>query len=707
MDKEKLVNRPAGGREGDLGELNDWTVTDIATSPKTSKADRKNAEAEITRRKEAGTYNPDDDPQEIEDDLQSHGYGIENGEILYPTPEYKAWLNSDRKKPAPEGQLRETIADRLAAAAKQAARERETYQRERQRNFGDEAIQALITEHEDEPMQEKILHPAGSTRERDLIKRQRKAAAKARTLERVYEERFEALERPELSTEQRFNRALDYAKRRFDTPDQIDGYYEEGALARIEKGIFRPNNDYIFTGFKALEGAKIDDIADSEDDSMVWNAIAENVPLVNKERLKALEKDAVGTAIEIGAYRKNTGITGRGEITYTLPLDIIGAEKLNDTLADFGLGYQVITEEDKENNPDKVADIIDHNEKIYSMFESGFVGVIDLLKDGDLAGDEHEYDMANWYYDHLLSGHKKEEVIESVKNKYVASENDDFVDKLDQFIVWRAEKEHEALRNQETMEPIDDRDVTILDTIGKETEFSGSLADFVPENFIKVIKNDPNLAQIIDIFPLLGKRNYNKKDDDGSVPGTNIIVDGEDVGPGPNVPVKGKIGYGLEKYIQFINCLVALSQRSDFSASDKWINISRPFHIHRDANGKWVSELAHYDEKRGCFVDDRTNHKVANSSIRLYIGAEFKLGDEDRYLAESVTDATERFYVSLDDAAKNHRALYGKDKQYAMVKDANGSPLTFRFNHTPFKLNGVKGLHGFQRMYTRILAKIG
>lgn len=55
---EKIPDRPAGGRESDFGELNDWTITDIATAPKTAPEDRRNAEAEIARREEAGAYNP-------------------------------------------------------------------------------------------------------------------------------------------------------------------------------------------------------------------------------------------------------------------------------------------------------------------------------------------------------------------------------------------------------------------------------------------------------------------------------------------------------------------------------------------------------------------------------------------------------------------------------------------------------------------------
>lgn len=66
---EKLPTHPAGGRDGDFGELSDWTITDIATAPKTAPGDRKNAEAEIARREEAGIYDLDNAPQEVRSDL--------------------------------------------------------------------------------------------------------------------------------------------------------------------------------------------------------------------------------------------------------------------------------------------------------------------------------------------------------------------------------------------------------------------------------------------------------------------------------------------------------------------------------------------------------------------------------------------------------------------------------------------------------------
>lgn len=150
---EKIPNRPTGGREGDFAELNDWTITDIATSPKTAPEDRKNAEAEITRRKEAGTYNPDEAPQEVRSDLLSHGYSVKNGKVLYPKPDYKSWLASDRSDPMPRGIVRESIEDRLEAERREAAKAREAINAERRREFDRAAGEAAIRAFKNAPYQ--------------------------------------------------------------------------------------------------------------------------------------------------------------------------------------------------------------------------------------------------------------------------------------------------------------------------------------------------------------------------------------------------------------------------------------------------------------------------------------------------------------------------------------------------------------------------
>ena len=180
---EKLVNRPEGGREGDFSELGDWTITEIATAPKTAPEDRRNAEAEIARREEAGIYNPDDASQDTRGDMLNHGYGLENGKVLYPKPEYRAWLESDRKEPIPRGIVRESIDDRLDSERREAAEAREAVNAERRREFNRLSGEAAMKAFESAPTREKISHPSRLSTKIEELVREHETEKKAADIE--------------------------------------------------------------------------------------------------------------------------------------------------------------------------------------------------------------------------------------------------------------------------------------------------------------------------------------------------------------------------------------------------------------------------------------------------------------------------------------------------------------------------------------------
>ncbi|MBR3228802.1 hypothetical protein IKF67_01040 [Candidatus Saccharibacteria bacterium] len=125
-DKKDLaadkIDRPEGARPDDFSELSDRTIMDIYSSPNATPRDAQNAAAEIARRQRVGTFDLDNGPQNIKSDLLRNGYGVQNGEVLYPTSEYKDWLkNKDKERP--KGIVRESINDRLD---KSEAQETET-----------------------------------------------------------------------------------------------------------------------------------------------------------------------------------------------------------------------------------------------------------------------------------------------------------------------------------------------------------------------------------------------------------------------------------------------------------------------------------------------------------------------------------------------------------------------------------------------------
>lgn len=125
-DKKDLaadkIDRPEGARPDDFSELGDRTIMDIYSSPNATPRDAQNAAAEIARRQRVGTFDLDNSPQDVKSDLLRNGYGVRNGEVLYPTSEYKDWLkNKDKERP--KGIVRESINDRLD---KSEAQETET-----------------------------------------------------------------------------------------------------------------------------------------------------------------------------------------------------------------------------------------------------------------------------------------------------------------------------------------------------------------------------------------------------------------------------------------------------------------------------------------------------------------------------------------------------------------------------------------------------
>ncbi len=167
MPGEKNVNRPAGATESDFDTLSDWTITDIANTEKAAPEDRQNAEAEIARRESEGIYDPDSASHDVRQDLLSHGYGVENGKVLYPKSEYNAWLQSDRSTPAPTGVNKETLQDRL----------------DTEKEIGSAAL-GSYSEYEDKlPIREKISHQERIVPGNKKISMDRKAEKKARDIE--------------------------------------------------------------------------------------------------------------------------------------------------------------------------------------------------------------------------------------------------------------------------------------------------------------------------------------------------------------------------------------------------------------------------------------------------------------------------------------------------------------------------------------------
>ncbi len=507
---EKLQNRPAGGREGDFGELNDWTITDIATTPKIAPEDRKNAEAEIARREEAGIYNPDEAPQEVRSDLLSHGYGVENGKVLYPKPEYKSWLESDRSEPIPSGVVRESIENRLEAERQRAIETREAMNAKHRREFNRAAGEVTIRAFENTSTREKINHPPRFTTEKDELARGRRAEEKARDIEidsrremkesnkyntsylnaekiaasetianlpivEVTEEPAEREHSPE-SAEARVEKLYNFYEENFakNTPRWVSF----GVSSLLEKGIINPPTDSLLrSGFWTREEYRVHERIDPDDNLSVETIDAEadlktrvsrdlidkRAEKVPEDELRSAKRDGILYAIYSGAR-----VDGRsGKIFYSIP------SERGDEVVEFM----------KENGVDP------DSEKVQLMSHNGFIGIVEAIKDNKKA-TEKGFKALDWYFDTF--GYKKhmDEFIDTM-DAYQEFADKSFGDKLDEYLAHR--KELEEWQKQQ---------------LPKQEEAISALADaksVTHEEFVAFLREnmaDESIDEYVDVFPI-------------------------------------------------------------------------------------------------------------------------------------------------------------------------------------------------------------
>lgn len=476
---EKILNRPVGGREGDFSELNDWTITDIANTPKLAPEDKRNVEAEIARRKEAGMYNPDEAPHEVRSDFLSHGYGIYDGKILYPTQEYKSWLESDRSDPIPRGMIRESIDDRLEVGRRKAAEEHEAINAEHRRERNREAGEAAIVAFENDPTREKIHHPRRSTTEKDKIAREREAEKKAADTEislrrkmkeshkydnpyvdlrraypveaeanlplvEVIDRSTESVHDPE-SVEARAEKRYNYYKENFSK--KAPRWVSFGVSSLLEKGMVDPPTDSLLrSGFLAYEDDRIHEWIDPNDvlsaetvDAESYlkrrvsqDLIEERAEAIPEDDLRSAKRDGLLYAIYSGARVNHRS----GKIVYSIPSE---------------RGKEVI-DFMRENGLDP------NSEKLQLMSQNGFIGVMDAIKD-DKKATKKGFETLDWYFDTFGYEKHMDEFMETM-SEYGEESDRAFRDKFDEYLNHRKElmewNEQQPRKEDETIATLAD-----------------------------------------------------------------------------------------------------------------------------------------------------------------------------------------------------------------------------------------------------------
>ena len=474
---EKTPNRPAGGREGDFGELNDWTITDIATAPKTAPEDRRNAEAEIARREAMGAYNPDGASRDVYDDLFGRGYGIENGKVLYPKPEYKSWLESDREEPAPRGEVRESIEDRLEAERRDASKA-----------AGEAVIEAYQKMYGDAPTRERINHPSRPTTEKTRIARGRKATEKDRDTSidlrrntkeaNKYENNYlnankkaaaEAI--ANLPTAEIVNvqsersRNPESVKSR---AEKLYNFYEDnftkiaprwvsfGVSSLLEKGKVDPSTDSLLrSGFWAREEDRIHERIDPDDDLSIetidaeadlktlvsQDLIEEKAGTLSEDELSSAKRDGMKYTILSGARIDDRS----GKIVYSIP---------------FERGKEVVDFMQKNG-------LDPNSEKLQLMSQNGFIGVMDAIKN-DKKATEKGFEALDWYFDTF--GYEKHmyEFMETM-SEYGEESDQAFRDKFDEYLTHRKEliewKEQRPRKEDEAIATLADSEKVTYDDL--------------------------------------------------------------------------------------------------------------------------------------------------------------------------------------------------------------------------------------------------
>ncbi len=455
---ETIPGRPTDGSKSDLSDLNDWTITDIATAPKTVPEDRKNAEAEIARREEAGVYDPDKAPKEVRSDLLSHGYGVENGKVLYPKPEYRTWLESNRSEPAPQGVVRESMDDRLKTEKQEVAEAHEDIDAGRYQEFYHTIGRAVDEAFKYARTREKINHPPRLTDEKDEIAREREAEKKAADMEiasrrkikerNKYENNFLKPEKI-IAAEARANMPLaevaDQPVERIRSPESVETRLEKlknfydadfsknaprwisfGVSNKLEGGEVDPPIGYLLkSGFNEYEKDRIheridpDDIFSEETIDAEYEVgkyvsqelIDEKANTISEDVLQKAKRDGLLYAIFSGARVDRRS----GKIFYAIPSE--RGEEVVEFMQKNGLDPNL--------------------ESLQLMSQNGFIGVMEAIKD-DKRATQKGFENLDWYFDTFKYEKHIAEFMETM-NEYGEESGQAFRDRFDEYMIHRKE----------------------------------------------------------------------------------------------------------------------------------------------------------------------------------------------------------------------------------------------------------------------------
>ena len=133
-EEDLSLPEPMPAKDIDLSGLDDWTLLDVSTTTGAAEQDRALMDAEIARREERGEFNPVESKISTEKDFDRNYLKLFHGRILYPTEEYRDFLQNENET----SETKKIVVQRrpvLGENEKIESRSREVL-----RKFGDAAI---------------------------------------------------------------------------------------------------------------------------------------------------------------------------------------------------------------------------------------------------------------------------------------------------------------------------------------------------------------------------------------------------------------------------------------------------------------------------------------------------------------------------------------------------------------------------------------
>ncbi|MBO4812889.1 hypothetical protein J5491_01950 [Candidatus Saccharibacteria bacterium] len=420
---EKLPKRPIEASDNDFDGLDDWTVTDIATAKNTNPKDRQNAEAEIARREAAGEFDIDNYPEDAVHDVQQdflvHGYGVnEEGEILYPTDEYREYMENGFEGKAPEV-AREALSDRARKATASAVAETREKVKQEQKEINEANNKSYVEDYLDS--EDSFFEAMKRDENKKAVKPEKPRGNKNKDKGHKKEMREHEFEKERINVTPRevqenlttkeeyvehektpaekMERALDVAEFRLNK--HMDDYYVLGAMKSLADGDLAINpRGFIKDGFKEAEGKDLENKINEDQVEEFWqdftlDSVNEKAAewSVDEEKLHDAEKRALMSSIALGAFVEHTSLDEPEKLRIALPIEQHGDGALQSFMEKNGVELEQGGESSAE------------AEAVRDASFQGFANIVEAIKDNPDFTEEG-FKALDWYFDNFKYGNK-------------------------------------------------------------------------------------------------------------------------------------------------------------------------------------------------------------------------------------------------------------------------------------------------------------